>query len=90
MAAPRTPLTCPRCEGLRTRVMEARPDPDPPAGAPTVLRVRACLDCGELLASAEVLAPTDVILRRLAELGRDRMVDGRAVRKSVARSPAVA
>jgi hypothetical protein len=44
------------------------------------------VDCGELLASAELLQPTDAVQRRLAELIRDRMADHRAVRKSLART----
>jgi len=81
----RAPLPCPECEGLRTRVLVVVADPDPPLGDPSVLRVRACLDCGELLASAESLRPTVEIQRRLAELLRDRTADRRAVRKSLAR-----
>lgn len=90
MARPATPLPCPECEGLRTRKTDTRIDPDPPAGAPTVLRLRVCLDCGAVLGSREQLHPADEVRRRLGELARERMGDLRAVRKALAPPPATA
>lgn len=75
---------------MRTRVLAVEPDPDPAAGAPAVLRIRVCVDCGELMASTEQLAPLPDVQRRFTELARERMSDGRAVRKSLARMPAPA
>jgi hypothetical protein len=95
---PAAPLPCPECEGLQTRTLVVAPDPEPPRGDPTVLRVRLCLDCGTLLASNEQLAPLDEVRKRLTALLAERTADRRAVadrhnasrravRKALARAP---
>lgn len=80
MSRARAVLPCPACEGTLTRIIEQDPDPD----HSTVLRMRACLDCHELIGSHEQLIPAAEVRRRLDELARERMGDLRAVRKALA------
>lgn len=72
---------------MRTKLLVVEPDPEPANGEATVLRVRVCLDCGELLASREQLAPLAAVQRRLRELAGERVGDGRRLRKALASAP---
>jgi hypothetical protein len=71
-------------------VLGVEPDPEPPDGRATVLRLRECLDCGELIGSREEVIAVEVVRRRFDRLAGERMGGLRAVRKALsAPAPAV-
>lgn len=70
-------LPCPSCEGLATRVMDTREDPEHPLGA-VVWRIHQCLDCGAESASAMQRVSLQEARDRLDYLARERTMLARA------------